>query len=130
MDHLFSSVIKVQRLIRTRVDGVTEMSWVDQGAPLNAVRCRLDLNFLRPGKDIPPAQEAGVAPDRIGVMFCRATNALRAGDRIVTVSGPVTGVFDIKVIPDIAVDYSAAHHIEVQIVETVQSLTAPRTWPE
>jgi hypothetical protein len=130
MDHLFSSVVKVQRLTKTRVDGVTQMTWVDQPSPLNAIRCRLDLNFLRPGKDIPPAQEAGTVPDRIGVMFCRPNNALRAGDRIVTVSGPVSGVFDLKVIPDIAVAYSAAHHIEVQIVESVQSLEPPRAWPE
>lgn len=130
MDHLFSSVVKVQRLTKTRTNGVTEMSWVDQAAPLNAIRCRLDLNFLRPGKDIPAADNAGTAPDRIGVMFCRATAGIRAGDRIVTVSGPVTGVFDIKVIPDIALDYSSGHHIEVQIVETVQTLDSPREWPE
>lgn len=128
MDHLFASVVKVQRLTRTRTDGVTKMEWLDQPAPLNAIRCRLDLNFLRPGKDVPPAYEAGTAPDRVGVMFCRANNALRAGDRIVTVSGPVSGVFDLKVIPDIAVDFSSAHHIEVQVIESVQNLDGK--WPE
>jgi len=61
-------------------------------------------------------------------MFCRANNALRAGDRIVTVSGPVSGVFDLKVIPDIAVDFSSAHHIEVQVIESVQNLDGK--WPE
>lgn len=129
MDHLFSSVVKVQRLTKTRTDGVTSMAWNDQPAPLSAVRCRLDLNFLRPGKDIPMAQDAGTVPDRIGVMFCSASVPLRAGDRIVTVSGPVAGIFDIKVIPDVALDYASGHHIEVQIVETVQNLEAPRTWP-
>jgi hypothetical protein len=130
MDHLFSSVVKVQRLVRTRVDGMTEMTWVDQPAPLNAIRCRLDLTFLRPGKDAPPAQEVGTVPDRVGVLFSRVIPGLRAGDRIVTVSGPVTGTFDIKTIPDIAVDYGSAHHYEVQIVESVQSLEPPREWPE
>lgn len=129
MDHLYSSVVKIQRLTKTRNDdGVTETSWVDQPSPLNAIRCRLDLNFLRPGKDIPPAYEAGTAPDRIGVMFCRAGLPLRAGDRVVTVSGPVEGTFDLKVIPDVAVGYATAHHIEVQIVETVQNLAGK--WPE
>lgn len=129
MDHLFSSVVKVQRIEKTRgEDGVTETGWTDQNAPLNAIPCRLDLNFLRPGKDVPPAYEAGVAPDRIGVMFCRAGLPLRAGDRIVTVSGPVSGTFDIKTIPDVALDYSSGHHIEVQIVETVQDLT--NKWPK
>lgn len=127
MDHLFSSVVKIQRLVKTRVDGVTDTRWVDQATPLNAIRCRLDLNFLRPGKDVPQAYEAGVAPDRIGVMFTYAGLPLKAGDRIVTVSGPVTGIFDIKTIPDVALDYSSGHHIEVQIVETVQNLSG--TWP-
>jgi hypothetical protein len=129
MDHLFSSVVKVQRLTRTRVDGITEMSWVDQDAPLNAIRCRLDLNFLRPGKDVPAAQEAGAIPDRIGVMFCRSGLPLRAGDRIVAVSGPVEGIFDIKTLPDVAVGYSAGHHIEVQIVETVNNTSVSSKWP-
>ena len=126
MEHLFSSVVKVQRLTKTFVDGMVESSWADQPAPLSAFRCRLDLNFLRPGKDAPPAYEAGVAPDRIGVMFCSSTLPLKAGDRIVTVSGPVTGVFDVRVIPDIALDYSSGHHIEVQIVESVQTFEPPR----
>jgi hypothetical protein len=129
MDHLFSSVVKVQRLVRTRTDGMTEMNWVDQGAPLSYIKCRLDMNFLRPGKDIPQAQDAGVIPDRIGVMFVRPID-IRAGDRIVAISGPVSGTFDIKTIPDIAPDYSSGHHIEVQIVETVQSNSAPREWPQ
>lgn len=127
MNHLYSSVIKVQRLTKTRTNGMTETTWVDQSAPLNAVRCRLDLNFLRPGKDVPPAHEAGVAPNRIGVMFCAAGLPLRAGDRIVTVSGPVSGTFDIETLPDEAVGFSAAHHIEVQIVESVQKLEGK--WP-
>lgn len=127
MDHLFSSVVKVQRLKKTRVDGMTTTSWIDEDAPLNAIPCRLDLNFLRPGKDVPPAYEAGVAPDRIGVMFCRAGLPIRAGDRIVTVSGPVSGFFEIKTIPDVALDFGSGHHIEVQIVETVQNLE--NKWP-
>lgn len=128
MDHLFASVIKVQRLVRTRTNGMSETRWVDQPSPLDSVRCRLDLNFLRPGKDIPPAQEAGVVPSRIGVMFCDAGLPLMAGDRLVTVSGPVTGIFDLKVIPDTVVDFGSAHHIEVQIVETVQDLAGK--WPQ
>jgi len=100
---------------------------VDQEAPLSAVKCRLDLNFLRPGKDVPAPIEAGAAPDRIGVMFCRATVPLRAGDRIVATAGPVKGIFDIKSIPDVALDFASGHHIEVQIVETVQNLAG--VWP-
>ena len=126
MDHLFSSIVKVQRLTKTSVDGMVETDWADQVAPLNAFKCRLDLNFLRPGKDAPPAYEAGVAPDRVGIMFCSASLPLRAGDRIVALAGPVQGIFDINSIPDIAIDYASGHHIEVQIVESVQNFQAPR----
>lgn len=123
MEHLFSSVVVVQRLQKTRgEDGVTETSWTNQAPPLDSIKCRLDLNFLRPGKDAPPAYEAGVAPERVGVMFCKAGLPLRAGDRIVALSGPVSGYFEIKAIPDVALDYSSGHHIEVQIFETVQDL--------
>lgn len=123
MDHLYSSVVKVQRLTKTRdSSGMSRTEWTTAPSPLNSFRCRLDLNFLRPGKDAPPAQEAGVVPNRIGIMFCSASLPLRAGDRIVTISGPVEGTFDLKVIPDIAVDYDSAHHIEVQVEESVQAL--------
>ncbi len=130
MDHLFASVVKVQRL-QLQVQGSTTPipDWVDQTGVLAAVRCRLDLNFVRPGKDALPAYEAGVAANRIGVMFCSAAVPLLAGDRIVTVSGPVSGTFEIKAIPDIAQDYSSGHHIEVQIVETAQTLSGRTTFP-
>lgn len=127
MDHLFSSTVKVQRLTKSVQDGMAVTEWKDvTTSPLSRFKCRLDLNFLRPGKDAPPAYEAGVAPDRIGVMFCRASVPLRAGDRIVTVAGPVEGVFDIKTIPDVAINFSSGHHIEVQIVESVQNFQGRR----
>lgn len=122
MEHLYSSTVKVQRTQMTVDNGQAIMGWVDQPAPLNAVKCRLDLNFIRPGKDVLPAVNAGRAPDRIGVMFVSASVPLKAGDRIVTLSGPVTGTFDIRVIPDIALDYAGGHHIEVQVLETNQLL--------
>ena len=123
MEHLYSSLVKAQKLQTTVVDGVAVTSWTDLPSPLDSFKCRLDLNFLRPGKDAPPAYEAGVAPDRVGIMFCSAALPLKAGHRIVTISGPVSGTFDIRMVPDIAVDYDSAHHIEVQIVETPQSLS-------
>lgn len=122
MRHLFASTVKVKRLVTTRNGSKITTAWVDQDAPLSAIPCRLDLNFLRPGKDIPLAQNAGVALERMGVMFCQSGLPLKAGDRIEAIAGPVEGTFDIKVIPDVAVAYSSAHHIEVQIVESVQDL--------
>lgn len=130
MEHLYASVVKVQRLqVFVEAGRTPRHEWVDQAPPLDRVRCRLDLNFIRPGKDVLPPLEAGVARDRVGIMFCSAAIDLRAGDRIVAVSGPEYGTFEIRNIPDRAQDFSTAHHIEVQIVETNQTLSGPTTFP-
>lgn len=92
---------------------------------LAVMRCRLDLQFLRPGKDTPPAVVAGAIPDREGIMFCNWTPLLKAGMQVVTIpdrSGQevVKGVFEIKEIPDVALGFSSRHHIEVKVIESVQ----------
>jgi hypothetical protein len=127
MDHLFSSVVRAERLQPSMVDGQVVIDWTP--SPLAGsqwIKCRLDLNFLRPGKDIPAPINAGVRPDRIGVMFTYADAPIMEGDRIVTIPNefgkmPVTGTFEIKTIPDEALDYNSAHHIEVQVVEAAQT---------
>lgn len=126
MRHLFNSVVQVEAMTYTVRDGEAYMDWaIVPGGEW--VECRLDLNFLRPGKDAPAPINAGVAPDRIGIMFCGAEAPLKAGVRVVTIPNaygrePVKGVFEIKSVPDMAIDYSDAHHIEVQIVEGVQEI--------
>lgn len=130
MEHLFPSKVKVQRLQLLVSQGKNSThDWVDQSGALASFSCRLDLIFVRPGRDILPAYEAGVARSRIGVMFCSPNIPLQAGDRIVTLSGPVSGTFEIRSIPDKAQAFGAAHHIEVQIVETNQTLTGDSTFP-
>ena len=130
MDHLYASRCKVQRLQMIVQEGRTSVhDWVDQPGILANFPCRLDLLFVRPGKDVLPAIEAGVARDRVGILFCAADVPLRAGDRVVTISGPVTGTFDIKNIPDKAQAFSTAHHIEVQVVETNQTLEGATAFP-
>lgn len=130
MDHLYPSKVKVQRLQLIVAEGRTAThDWVDQQGKLAKVPCRLDLLFVRPGKDVLPAFEAGVARSRMGIMFCPANIPLQAGDRIVTLSGPIDGTFDIPNIPDRAQDLDSAHHIEVQITETNQTLTGASTFP-
>lgn len=119
MDHLFASLVKAQQTQTVVQDGMASVQWVDVPG-IDPFRCRLDLTFLRPGKDIPVAQEAGVVTDRIGVLFCSNTIPLKAGYRIVTLEGPITGTFDIRAVPDVAVAYAWAHHIEVQVIETPQ----------
>lgn len=134
MEHLYSSVCRVERLQLTVQDGMPSMLWSQATDPdpllndmLERLHCRLDLTFVRPGKDQPPAINAGRAPDRIGVAFWNAWAPVKAGDRIVTIPNdegtmPVEGTFEIRVIPDKALDYATAHHVEVQILETNQAL--------
>lgn len=121
MEHLYASLVKAQQTQTIVQDGMASVQWVDVPG-IDPFRCRLDLTFLRPGKDIPIAQEAGVVQDRIGVLFCSNLIPLQAGYRIVTLEGPITGTFDIRAIPDVAVAYAAGHHTEVQIIETPQQL--------
>lgn len=133
MEHLFNSAVKVRRRVTTQVDGVATTSWQDVTTEgLGYVKCRIDLNFIRPGKDAPAPINAGGAQDRYGLLFCRADVPLRAGDRVVCIpnSGgklPVEGSFEIRSIPDKAIDFSDAHHIEVLVFEIPQDLDDE--WP-
>lgn len=141
MYHLFRSAVRVLRLQLTVVDGIPSMEWVQATDPddphandmLQYLECRIDMNFLRPGKDILPAPEAGKAPDRVGILFTYPYAPIRAGDRLVAIPNDegktiVPGVFEIRLIPDEAVDFSDQHHLEVQIIETNQTLTT-ENWP-
>lgn len=130
MEHLYMSTVAVERIQLTSEDGQAVMDY-DVVEGLERVPCRLDLNFIRPGKDIPAAPVAGKAPDRMGLMFCDTYWDIRGGDRVKTVINadgkmPVSGTFEIKVIPDMAIDYDSAHHQEIQVVETNQNLSK---WP-
>jgi hypothetical protein len=92
------------------------------------LQCRLDMTFLRPGKDQPAPMVAGRAPDRVGVCyFDLATDAdgvplVLAGDRLRCVAGPIYGTFEVKLIPDVAIDLIGAHHVETQVSEVSQML--------
>lgn len=120
MQHLFASRVKVWRFQHISEDGALSGSWAVVPG-LSSLKCRLDLNFIRQGKDVPvQPQETGGALDRIGVMFCSATAALAPGDQIQTISGPVNGIFELMAVPDVAVDFASAHHIEVQVREVAQ----------
>jgi hypothetical protein len=129
MRHLYNSRAQVQRLQGTLVHGTPVLAWstieaiVDPllGEP-GQLKCRLDLTFVRPGKDQPMPVTAGRAPDRVGVLFCDPTSALLAGDRVCMVEGPVTGIFELRVVPDPAVAMVSVHHLEVQVIEVSQAL--------
>lgn len=132
MEHLYNSVVRVEEPGLTVVNGMPKTGWTVVAGG-ERVRCRLDLNFLRPGKDIAPAPVAGRAPDRIGLMFCSSHAPIRAGARVVTIPNdqglmPVEGTFEIRVIPDLAQGFSMPHHMEIQILETNQDLEG--VWPD
>lgn len=141
MDHLYNSAFRVERLqIVNVIGGEAETDWVQATDPdpstndlLHYLKGRLDLNFLRPGKDIPVAPEAGKAQDRIGVLFTYPYAPIRPGDRIIAIENekgkiPVKGTFEIRPKPDEAIDYDDVHHLEIQVVEVGQSLAAME-WP-
>lgn len=100
---------------------------------LSRLYARLDLNFVRPGKDILPAPEAGKAPDRIGVLFTFPYAPVRAGDRLVAIPNdigemPVEGTFELRTKPDEAIGFASRHHLEMQVIEVNQNLTEDN-WP-
>lgn len=87
----------------------------------------MDLFFLRPFKDLPPAsQQGGYTPLRTGVLFCGPKcDTLRPGDRLKCIAGPVKGTFEIKVIPDAVVNILTGQidHTEVQVFELTTDTT-------
>lgn len=125
MHDLMSSRVRVSRMARSSVDGRPAYSWVLVPG-LESVPCRLDLAFVRPGKDTPPTQEAGKALDRTGTGFFPLGygDQLRPGDRLTTVRHggrqPVVGTFSIQAYPDPVQDLGDTHHYECQVVEVAQ----------
>ena len=129
MRHLLNSVVRVEEMIDGRdEDGIQTTSWRPVSEPsLQRLPCRIDLNFTRPGKDAPQPVNAGATPDRIALMFCMPNPHLKAGHRIVTIPNvqgkePIQGTFEIRSIPDVALGWSDAHHIEVQITEVASEV--------
>ncbi len=137
------SVVRVLRMVSTRVNGSLSVRWVpiaDLTEPVFSLRprtvlnhpvvggdlvVRFDLHFVRPGITQQPPPQQGTMPDRYGVLFADPSAAewLRAGDRVQCLSGPIEGMFEIKVTPDLAVGFNAAHHLEVEVVEVSQFMT-------
>lgn len=129
MRHLYHTRAEVIRLVQEFTNGVPRMTWkqVDQiidpylGVP-GELMCRIDLSFVRPGKDQPMPFAAGRAPDRVGLMFFDVTTEVLSGDRIRPIDGPISGTFELRAMPDPVAGWSHAHHMEVQIIEVAQSM--------
>src|SRR3954447_26495968 len=129
MRHLFNSRVEVLRLSGEMVKGTPDLTWykIDDvadaaiGTP-GELMCRLDLAFIRVGKDTPMPVVAGRAQDREGVAFFDYTDGVKANDRLRCVAGPVVGTFEIRSIPDPAIGFAAVHHMEVHVIEVGQRL--------
>lgn len=134
---LYRSIAQVYRLSAVMDRGSADLSWQPVTDTLDPwlglpgqLMCRVDLQFVRRGIDQPMPVIAGRSPDRIGVMFCdpaydaSGKPLLKAGDRFAMVAGPVTGNFEVRVVPDVAIDFVGAHHLEFQVIEVAEALGA------
>jgi hypothetical protein len=135
---LYNSRVQVSRLVPTlTTTGGMSLAW----SPLTSVldptedvsgymSCRLDIGFIRPGKDTFAPLVAGRAPDRVGVAYydpavdANGVPLVLAGDRLLCVSGPIFGTFEIRIVPEVAQNFSGAHHIEVQVIEVAKQTQA------
>lgn len=120
---LMPSTVRVWRSSPKMVDGVMSSSWAVV-PNLASVRCRIEVGFYRPGKDIQLPVQAGRAPDRPAVYWCAPGTDLRPGDQMECVSGPVSGTWEIKTLPDQAQNMRRLHHLEGQCIEVAPSLSA------
>jgi len=104
----------ILRLVETTNDGSPVHSW--ETVTETAIRCFLDLNFIRKGKDPIWTQEAGRPQDRSGVWFALNDAPIKSGDRIKMVKGP-TGTFKVEGALDEAWRPTDLHHLEIGVQE-------------
>lgn len=103
----------------TFVNGVPQTLWQPVAT---GVRCFLDLNFIRRGKDPMWTPEAGRPSDRSGVCFLEPKAPAKSGYRIKMTKGP-TGTFLIEGAVDEAWQPTKLHHLEVGVVEVPKQIS-------
>lgn len=87
------------------------------------VRCFVDLNFIRNGKDQMWTPEAGRPTERTGVAFFLGTAPIKNGDWIKVTKGPY-GIFELQAAVDEAWRPTDKHHLEVGVQEVPQAFAA------
>lgn len=110
----------VMRLTESFVNGIPTHTWTDVATN---VRCFVDLNFVRLGKDPTWTPEAGRPSDRSGVAFFLGSAPIKNGDRIKMTKGP-SGTFSLEAAIDEAWRPSAKHHLEISVKEVPKQLAA------
>ena len=109
-------------ILRQDVDltsGSPVYDWVEVKT---GVRCFLDLNFIRSGKDAVWTPESGRGTERYGVGFFLGTEPLKPGDWIKMTRGP-TGVFSLEAAVDEAWRPEENHHLEIGCKEVPKQYT-------
>lgn len=104
------------KILRQEVDlasGSPIYQWV---VVKSNVRCFLDLNFIRHGKDAMWTPEAGRPTERAGVGFFLGNEVVQNGDWIQMTKGP-SGIFELQAAVDEAWRPTDKHHLEVGVKE-------------
>ncbi len=101
------------------VNGIPQSDWVPVA---ENVKCFLDLNFIRRGKDPMWTPEAGRVSVRSGVLFLDGSAAVKSGMRVKMTFGP-TGTFLIEGAVDEAWRPTSKHHLEVGVTEVPSQIT-------
>ena len=106
--------VDIQRPTTGEVDGLDTFEW---NTVVSNEPCRLDLQFIRSGRDPQWTPEAGRPADRFGVAFFRNGANVKAGDRLVVKKGPA-GTFLCEGAVDEALGFAGQpHHMEVGVKE-------------
>lgn len=107
----------------------------DDGSPITSYRkvntrpipCRLDLNFIRQGKDQMWIEAIARPEDRTGVMFFLPDAPIRSGVRAEIIKGP-KGIFQIQGAIDEAWGFNSLDHYECGVIEvSTLQMRAPLT---
>lgn len=102
------------------VNGIPQTVW--QKVNTQPVKCFLDLNFIRRGKDPIWTPEAGRTADRSGVLFLHGTAPAKSGMRVKMLFGP-SGTFLIEGAVDEAWRPTSKHHLEVGVTEVPSQIS-------
>lgn len=101
------------------VNGIPQSSWVSVA---EGVKCFLDLNYIRRGKDPMWTAEAGRVSDRTGVLFLHGTAPAKSGMRVKMTFGPA-GTFLIEGAVDQSWRPTSLHHLEVGVIEVPSQIS-------
>lgn len=118
---------RIKYLKETFKNGVPVTEWAVR-PDMGNVKCFLDLNFIRRGKDPMWTPEAGRPSDRSGVLFVAGNAVIKSGDRIEMLRGP-SGTFQIEGAVDEAWRPTSKHHLELGVIEVPSQISKGQEVP-